>query len=114
MIRCSSSRVRQFNAAVRAGFDPQFGRDSFVKEISAPPFHAVRSQGTVLLTHGGVKISPRLRVERADGAEVPNLFAVGEVTGGAQVMGHTFASGQGAGAGLTFGILAGEWAARGE
>jgi fumarate reductase flavoprotein subunit len=105
--------VARYNGFVAAGHDDDFGRQTLPKAIDTPPFHALPTVGTILLTHGGVKVDGCLRVVRPDGTPIPNLFAIGEVIGGAQVMGATFASGQGAGAALTFGILVGRNTARG-
>lgn len=106
--------VARYNSFVAAGRDDDFGRQALPKAIDTPPYHGLPTVGTVLLTHGGVKVDDRLRVVRPDGAPIPGLYAIGEVIGGAQVMGATFASGQGAGAGLTFGILTGRHLARGD
>ncbi|GIW08108.1 MAG: flavocytochrome c [Dehalococcoidia bacterium] len=103
--------VDRYNAAVDAGHDPDFGRESMPKRIDSPPFHGLPSAGMIFLTHGGVKIAPDARVVRTDGSVFPNLFAAGEVMGAGQVMGRAFAGGQGVGMALTFGILAGTNAA---
>ena len=100
--------IDEYNAAL-GGPDP-FGRESRPKALDTAPFYGVRSAGTIVLTFGGVAVDDRLRVKRSDGTPFLNLFAAGEVLGGAQVMGDSFASGMSAGPSLTLGRQAARFA----
>jgi fumarate reductase flavoprotein subunit len=105
--------VDEYNAAVESGND-RLGRapEAMPKKIDTAPFHGVCTVGTLFLTHGGLKINSNGQVIRTDGTAIPNLFAAGDVMGAGQVMGESFAGGQGVGVAATFGILAGRNAAR--
>jgi succinate dehydrogenase/fumarate reductase flavoprotein subunit len=105
--------VDDYNAAVDSGND-RLGRkrENMPKKIDTPPYHGVQTVGTLFLTHGGVKINSQGQVIRTDGSVIPNLFAAGDVMGAGQIMGESFAGGQGVGVAVTFGILAGRNAAR--
>lgn len=103
--------IDRYNAAVASGTDSEFGREIMQKAIDTAPFHAIPTSGIIFLTHGGVSITPTGQVRRADGSVFPNLFAAGEVMGAGQVMGQAFAGGQGVGAALSFGMIAGRNAA---
>jgi len=113
--------VDRFNGYAGSGTDEDFGRgdsryDHYYGDprlrpnhnlapLTKAPFYAVRIVPGDLGTKGGLRTDARGRVLRADGSEVPGLYAAGNA--GAAVMGHTYA-GPGAtlGPAMTFGYLA--------
>lgn len=103
--------VASYNAAVRTGTDP-LARTSRPAELAAPPFHAVRTVSSVVVTFAGVKVDSRLRVLDRAGAPIGGLLAVGEVLGGGQLQGDGFSSGMSVTPAVTFGRIAGRMAAQ--
>ncbi|MFN8535003.1 MAG: FAD-dependent oxidoreductase [Dehalococcoidia bacterium] len=101
--------VDEYNAAVESGQD-RLGRVEMPKAIDEGPFHAIRSDGVTILSHGGIKVNGNLQVVRPDGTAIPGLFAAGEVLGAGQVMGDVFCSGMSAGAAVTNGRMASRFA----
>ena len=71
-----------WNACVEAGADAEFGRTSFVKKLDTAPLYAIKIAPGVHHTMGGLKIDTHTCVLGEDGAEIPGLYAAGEVTGG--------------------------------
>jgi fumarate reductase flavoprotein subunit len=55
-----------------------FGRGPRATSL-APPFYAVRVGAARVRTLGGVRVDAQARVVRADGAPIPNLYALGGV-----------------------------------
>ena len=74
--------MNEWNAAVEAKTDSQFGRTSFAAPLSTPPYYAIKVTPGVHHTMGGLRINPNTEVLTADGNPIPGLFAAGEVTGG--------------------------------
>lgn len=103
--------VSNYNASVAAGHDPEFGREIMLKALDTAPFHAVPTKGVILGTMGGLKANDRLQILRPDGSPIPGLYAAGEALGKGQLMGDAAVSGFAAGPALTFGRLAGRFAA---
>jgi fumarate reductase flavoprotein subunit len=101
--------VEAYNRGIAGGEDP-LGRVARPKPLDEAPFYGCRCDGTIVLTFGGIAIDERLRVKRGDGQSFRNLYAAGEVIGGAQVMGNGFASGMSAGPALTLGRQAARFA----
>jgi len=113
--------VRRFNELARAGTDADFGRGDSAYDryygdprcrpnpnlapLERPPFYAIKIVPGDLGTKGGLRTDERSRVLRADGSQIPGLYAAGNVS--AAVMGRSYA-GPGAtiGPAMTFGYLA--------
>lgn len=76
--------VDQYNKAVQAKKDPDFGRnpESMERTLSNPPFYAIEIEPAIHHTMGGLKINTRAQVLNKLGLPIPGLFAAGEVTGG--------------------------------
>lgn len=53
-----------------------------VRPIKDPPFHAIRLCAGLTYTMGGIAITPRTEVRRADGSAIGGLYAIGACTGG--------------------------------
>jgi tricarballylate dehydrogenase len=81
------------------------------KPLDTPPYHAIPTVGTVIMTFGGLKVDRNLEVCTEGGVPIPGLFACGDLIGGGQLMGESFAGGLGLGNALTFGRIAGRQAA---
>ncbi|MDX2144674.1 MAG: FAD-binding protein [Rhodospirillaceae bacterium] len=96
-----------YNAAVKGGSD-QFGRKHMPRVIETGPFYAITHLGTSATSSVGVVIDKDLRVLRADGSIVPNLYAAGEVLGSGATLGNAFVPGMMLTPALTLGRWLGE------
>ena len=85
-------------------------KTNWANRLDSPPYHAYGVTAGVTFTFGGVKVSGRAEVEDTYGTPINGLFAAGEIVGGLYY--HNYASGTGLVAGVVFGRLAGEGAAR--
>jgi fumarate reductase flavoprotein subunit len=84
------------------------GRKHRPLPIAKAPFYAVQLQGATVKSAAGLGVDGSLRVTRDDGTPIPNLYAAGEVIGGAALSGHALTNGMGVTPALTFGRLLGE------
>jgi fumarate reductase flavoprotein subunit len=104
--------VREYNANVAKGVDPQFGRVTLAAaygkpvKIEKPPFYSYPSTAFILGTYGGVLINDKTQVVDVFGNVIPRLFAAGEVIGG--VHGAAYMTGTAFGKALIFGRIAGK------
>jgi len=85
-------------------------KTNWANRLDSPPYHAYGVTAGVTFTFGGLKVSGRAEVEDTYGTPINGLFAAGEIVGGLYY--HNYASGTGLVAGVVFGRLAGEGAAR--
>jgi tricarballylate dehydrogenase len=85
-------------------------KTNWANRLDAPPYHAYGVTAGVTFTFGGVKVSNQAEVEDTYGTPIGGLFAAGEIVGGLYY--HNYGSGTGLVAGVVFGRLAGEGAAR--
>ena len=99
--------VADYNAGRAAGRDA-FGREFMPAPIERGPFYAIRQQGGSVTSTVGLAVDERLRVVRADGSVVPNLYAAGEILGSGQLQGNAFVGGMMGMPALVFGRLLGE------
>jgi fumarate reductase flavoprotein subunit len=99
--------VKAYNAGVRAKKDA-FGRQHLPKPIAKPPYYAVIHHGHSATCSVGVVVDKELRVTRADGTPIPNLYAIGEVLGSGVTLGNAFTPGMLLTPALTFGKVLGE------
>lgn len=97
--------VREFNAAVDTGVDRRFGRDALLRRIEKAPFYGIKAQGITVVSPAGLAVDGRLRVRRADGRPIRNLYAVGEVLGFGRTSGNAFVGGLS----LTPALALGKW-----
>jgi tricarballylate dehydrogenase len=115
--------VRAYNAAPRPDvpFDPNvhdglrtrglpIDKTNWANRLDAPPYHAYGVTTGVTFTFGGLKVSTSAEVEDQSGAAIGGLYAAGEIVGGLYY--HNYGSGTGLVAGVVFGRVAGEGAAR--
>lgn len=98
--------VGTYNEAVETGEDP-LGREFLPAPIDDPPYYAVRTHDTTLVTFGGLDASPELEVLDTDGDPIPNLYAAGEVIGATRTSGEEFAGGMLVTPALSFGRILG-------
>lgn len=100
--------IDNYNAAVEANHDPEFGRQHLIRPIGKPPYFGVEAGGVTVVSPGGVAINGGFQVLRSDGQPVPNLYAAGEVCGFARFSGRAFAGGMSLTPALTAGRLLGQ------
>ncbi|MEM7721439.1 MAG: FAD-dependent tricarballylate dehydrogenase TcuA [Pseudomonadota bacterium] len=117
------STIHEFNAAVdqTTKFDPTIldgksadglavPRSNWAQVLDTPPFRAYPVTGGITFTYGGVAVSDRGAVLDETEAEIPGLFACGEMVGGVFFEGYP--GGSGLTSGAVFGRLAGTHAAQ--
>ena len=76
----------RWNESVRSGHDP-IGRAAPAYPLSTPPFYALETHSTPVSSTAGLTVDDQLRVIRADGSPIENLFAIGEILGSGSTMG---------------------------
>lgn len=101
-----ASTVTEFNEAVRTGEDP-LGRTFLPAPIEEPPFYAICTHDTTLVTFGGLDVNDELRVLDTDGDPISGLYAAGEALGAAATSGGDFVGGMLITPALSFGRILG-------
>ncbi|WP_377297077.1 FAD-dependent oxidoreductase [Rhizobium sp. SGZ-381] len=99
--------------AAKTGEPDRFGRYFTTEDMLTPPYRAVKVNGALFHTQGGLVIDAEARVLREDGTPLPNLMAGGGAARG--LSGHSnygYLSGNGLLSATAFGRLAGISAAR--
>jgi hypothetical protein len=104
--------VVRFNELTREGVDADFQAfgprtSPKPKPIDSPPFYAARFFPITRKSMGGVSVDLDCRVLTADLKPIPNLFAVGEVTGFGGINGRAALEGTFLGPGVFMGRIAG-------
>jgi succinate dehydrogenase/fumarate reductase flavoprotein subunit len=95
--------VATYNRAVQeGGGDPQ-RRTYLETDISQPPYYALLCYLTSLISFGGLAVDGQLRVTRANGSPVQNLYAAGELLGAGATSGNAFCGGMLVTPALSFG-----------
>ena len=86
--------VEKYNEAVQSFDDPEFGRVAFEEgtEVLEAPFYACARTPTVHIILGGLTCAETGEVISTEGAPIPGLYAVGEVTAGGAAL-SSFADG---------------------
>ena len=74
--------LNRYNRFAEQGEDKDFGKKIFTQKIDKPPFYFGREQFDIHYSCGGLKINKTCQVIGKADKPVPNLYAVGEVTGG--------------------------------
>lgn len=106
--------VEDYNAAVDGGGTDEFGRtyddstNSYKtcnNKIEGDTIYAIPIKALVVMTLGGIKCDTNMSVLDATGAQIPGLFAAGEVVG--DIWGKFVSGGTGVMGCLTFGRIAG-------
>ncbi len=115
--------IREYNTAARPDvpFNPNvhdglctqglaINKTNWANKLDKPPYDAYGVTAGVTFTFGGLKVSEQAEVMDTAGAPISGLYAAGEIVGGLYY--HNYGSGTGLVAGVVFGRLAGEGAAR--
>ena len=110
--------VTEFNRAVRRDipFNPnvrdgrcatglRIPKSNWANPLDTPPFQAYAVTCGVTFTFGGVNISSKAAVQSVAGADIPGLYAAGEMVGG--LFYFNYPSGTGLVSGAVFGKIAG-------
>jgi fumarate reductase flavoprotein subunit len=102
--------VREYNANIEKGADPQYGRKTLVAAFGKPvkidnaPFYAMVSTAYILGTYGGIRVNEKAQVLNIYGEVIPGLYGAGDILGG--VHGAAYMTGTAFGKALVFGRLA--------
>ena len=102
-----------FNPNIHDGLGTQglaINKTNWANRLDTPPYDAYGVTAGVTFTFGGLKVSEQAEVTDTAGAPISGLYAAGEIVGGLYY--HNYGSGTGLVAGVVFGRLAGEGAAR--
>ncbi len=115
--------LRRYNAAPRPDvpFNPNvhdglrtsglaIDKTNWAQKLDTPPFHAYGVTAGVTFTFGGLQATTSAEVVETSGQPIPGLYAAGEILGGLYF--HNYGSGTGLVAGVVFGRIAGDRAAR--
>lgn len=103
--------MHTYNEGAASGKDA-FGKDGeYVVPVQQSPFYAIRMYPLTMGTFGGVKTDDKMRVLRADGTPIENLYATGE-TANKILYNQVYMSGSAVQFALTSGRLSGEHAAK--
>ncbi len=100
--------IAQYNSAIERGLPDPLGRTHRPRRIERGPFYAIRHQGHSTTSTVGLTVDRRLRVLRAPGRPVPNLYAAGELLGAGQTQGRSFVGGMMVTPALSFGRWLGQ------
>lgn len=100
--------IAAYNDAIQRENPDAMGRKHRPVPVAQGPFYAVQLQGATVKSAAGLGVDGQLRVTRSDGTVIPNLYAAGEVIGGAATSGHALTNGMGMTPALTFGRLLGQ------
>ncbi|MGH9837554.1 MAG: FAD-dependent oxidoreductase [Blastocatellia bacterium] len=103
--------VNRWNESTRTGDDP-LGRRDVSRSIETPPFYALLTHATSLITFGGIAVDGELRVMDEAGKPIPNLYAAGEILGAAVFNGQAFCGGMLQTPAISFGRILGRTLAR--
>ncbi|KAA3515866.1 FAD-dependent oxidoreductase [Agrobacterium rosae] len=113
----SLSTIREefeaIETSARTGEPDRFGRNFTPDQLLSAPFYAVKVNGALFHTQGGLVIDAEARVLREDGTVLPNLLAGGGAARGVSGdSNYGYLSGNGLLTATSFGRLAGITAAR--
>ena len=100
--------VADYNSAIERRSPDRLGRVHRPRPIERGPFYAIRHQGHSTTSTVGLTVDRRLRVLRAPGKPVPNLYAAGELLGAGQTQGRSFVGGMMVTPALSFGRWLGQ------
>jgi len=97
-----------YNRALAEGATDPLGRKHRPEQLTTGPFYAIQLTGWTVVSFAGLGIDGQLRVTRADGTPIPNLYAAGEVIGAGATSGWAYTNGSLVTPALTFGRLLGQ------
>jgi len=105
--------VKRYNELVAGGEDLDYGKNSdFLTTIEKGPFYAIKRMPLILCTVAGLDINNSLQVMDTEGEVIPGLYAAGNASGNFYsgdypMILNSVANGRA----VTFGMLAGQYAA---
>ncbi len=99
--------VGAYNQAISKNLSDRFDRSFRPMQVTRPPYYAIRSQAWTLKSFAGLAVNQDLQVISQEGDVVKNLYAAGEVLGGA-TSGRSHTSGGSVTPALAFGRLLGQ------
>ena len=71
--------IEKYRKAVETGVDEEFGRTNNLSiDFTNGPFYAVTTSPGLQVSLGGILVNDNMQVQRQDGTEFDNLYAVGE------------------------------------
>ncbi len=85
--------VLRFNQAVQAGGGDHFGRTDLQYAVSEPPFYALLTRASSLITFGGLAVDGDLQVLDQQNRPIAGLYAAGEILGAGATSGNAFCGG---------------------
>lgn len=109
--------IEEYNAAVDAGVDEEFGRNLSetdgnynlaINKIEGDRYYAIRLHALCVMTLGGVTANANMQVLDESGDVIPGLYAAGEVVGG--IWGKFVSGGTGVMGPIVFGRIAAQHA----
>ncbi len=100
--------IDRYNGFVRDGRDPDFGREFLPRQLTKPPYYAIRCVGMTVMSPAGIVVDTQFRVLDSAKRPIPNLYAAGEILGYARLGGAAFVPGMSVTPALTFGRLLGQ------
>jgi predicted oxidoreductase len=80
-VKSLEGTIARWNSFVASGKDDDFGRKSPAPKLDSPPYYAIMTVPSNLLSAGGPVTTVRTECVDKTGKLIPGLFAVGEVTG---------------------------------
>ena len=108
--------VERYNELAAKGVDEDFGKESYrLSTMDAPPFFGTRQCGGYFIcTMDGIQIDDNMHAIRADGSPIEGLYVIGDCSGSYFAGSYpNLMGGAAAGRSVTFGRLAGKYAAQG-
>jgi len=105
--------VSRYNELANGGKDLDFGKNpTYLFPIENAPFYAVKRQPAVLAVAAGLDINLKLQVKDTEGNVIPGLYAAGNTSGNFFANDYPLTlTGASNGRAVTFGRLAGQYAA---
>ncbi|MCU0390560.1 MAG: FAD-dependent oxidoreductase [Thermoflexibacter sp.] len=100
--------IISYNEAVKTQQDKAFGRKNLQFPIQKPPFYALLTYLSSLISFGGITVNQHLQVTTAQGKVIPNLYASGEILGAGATSGNAFCGGMLLTPALSFGRYLGQ------
>ena len=100
--------VETYNRARDNDRPDPFGMEHRPLPIARAPFYAVQMSGWTVISFAGLGVNDKLQVTKANGAAIPNLYAVGEVIGAGATSGNAYTNGMLVSPAITFGRLLGQ------
>ena len=102
--------IEEYNSFCQAGKDPLFLKpQSLLQPLCPGEYICIQCGVDYILTHGGIRVDENMRVQKADGNVIPNLYAAGVDIAGVDANGYQVTMG---GHSLGFSLTGGRWAAR--